>query len=79
MPTALRDDPYRFFFYASDCSEPPHIHVERDDNIAKFWLLPIRLASSGGFPRAEIARMQRMVMEHQFQLKEAWDAYCQHD
>ncbi|MDP2433292.1 MAG: DUF4160 domain-containing protein [Pseudomonadota bacterium] len=79
MPTALRDGPYRFFFYASDCGEPSHIHVERDDNIARFWLSPVRLASSGGFPRAEIARVQRMVMERQFELKEAWNAYCQHD
>jgi hypothetical protein len=79
MPTALRDGPYRFFFYASDCGEPPHIHVERDDNVAKFWLLPVRLVSSGGFPRAEIARVQRMVAERQSELKEAWNAYCQHD
>ncbi len=79
MPTALRDGPYRFFFYASDCGEPPHIQVGRDENIAKFWLLPVRLASSGGFPRAEIARVQRMVSERQFELKEAWNAYCQHD
>jgi hypothetical protein len=79
MPTALRDGPYRFFFYASDCSEPAHIHVERDENIAKFWLSPVRLVSSGGFPRTELARVQRMVSERQFELKEAWNAYCQHD
>ena len=29
--------------------EPPHIHVERDDNIAKFWLDPVRLQRSDGF------------------------------
>jgi hypothetical protein len=79
MPTALRDGPYRFFFYASDCGEPAHIHVERDDNVAKFWLAPVRLASSGGFSRAEIAKVQRMVTERLFELKEAWNAYCQHD
>jgi hypothetical protein len=79
MPTALRDGPYRFFFYTGDCNEPPHVHVERDDRIAKFWLSPVRLASSGGFPRAEIVQVQRKVMERQFELKEAWHAYCQHD
>jgi len=46
MPTVLRVGPYRFFFYAGDREEPPHVHVERDDNIAKFWLDPIRLKSS---------------------------------
>jgi hypothetical protein len=77
MPTVLRDGPYRFFFYASDCGEAPHIHVERESNVAKFWLAPVRLASSGGFARVEIARIQRMVMERRSELKEAWHAYCQ--
>lgn len=39
--------------YAGDRGEPMHIPVERDDKIAKFWLDPIRLQSSGGFNRAE--------------------------
>lgn len=38
MPTVLRTGPYRIFFYAGDRDEPPHVHVERDANIAKFWL-----------------------------------------
>jgi hypothetical protein len=54
MPTILRVGPYRFFFYGGDRDEPEHIHVERDDNVAKFWLIPIRLQSSGGFTRREI-------------------------
>jgi len=43
MPTVLRVGPYRFFFYAGDRDEPPHVHVERNDKVAKFWLDPIRL------------------------------------
>jgi hypothetical protein len=30
MPTVLRSGPYRFYLYAGDRDEPPHIHVERD-------------------------------------------------
>ena len=30
MPTVLREGPYRYYFYASDREEPPHVHVERD-------------------------------------------------
>jgi Domain of unknown function (DUF4160) len=47
MPTVLRIESYRFFFYAGDRDEPPHVHVESDDKIAKFWLDPIRLQSVG--------------------------------
>jgi hypothetical protein len=48
MPTVLRSGPYRFFFYAGDGAEPPHIHVERDDGEAKFWLDPVRLKRNNG-------------------------------
>jgi Domain of unknown function (DUF4160) len=43
MPTVLRIGPYRFFFYSGDFAEPKHVHIERDEYIAKFWLDPIRL------------------------------------
>ncbi|HEY3077953.1 MAG TPA: DUF4160 domain-containing protein [Burkholderiales bacterium] len=75
MPTVLFSGPYRFFFYASDRDEPPHIHIERDDNVAKFWLDPIRLQSSGGFARGEINRIARIVTEHRTDLLEAWNEY----
>ncbi len=75
MPTVLRLGPYRFFFYASDREEPAHIHVERDDNVAKFWLDPVRLQSSGGFPRVEINRIAALVSKHQTDLLEAWREY----
>ena len=51
------------------------MHIERDDSVAKFWLEPIRLQTSGGFSRAEIGRIQRMVETHAEKLKEAWNAY----
>lgn len=75
MPTVLKLGPYRFFFYAGDRNEPPHVHIERDGNIAKFWLKPVRLQSSGGFQRVEIARLSTMVTEYQTELLEAWNAY----
>ena len=75
MPTILRIGPYRFFFYSSDRDEPVHIHIEREDNIAKLWLDPIRLQNSGGFNRSEIFRIVSIINEHQIELLEAWDDY----
>jgi hypothetical protein len=71
----MRSGPYRFFFYAGDRDEPPHVHVERDDRIAKFWLDPIRLQSSGGVLRVELARIERLVNDHRDELMEAWNEY----
>lgn len=75
MPTIKRIGPYRFFFYASDRDEPPHVHIERDDNVAKFWLDPVRLQSSGGFSRVEINRIAELVTNNQRELSERWDEY----
>ncbi|MFH0351062.1 MAG: DUF4160 domain-containing protein [Chromatiales bacterium] len=78
MPTVLRSGPYRFFFYAGDRNEPQHVHVERDDKIAKFWLEPIRLQSSGGFSRIEIARIEKVVNDRRVELVETWNEYFGH-
>ena len=75
MPTILRVGPYRFFFYAGDRDEPPHIHVDRDDKIAKFWLDPVRLQSSGGFGRTEITKIHKMIDPNRSKLMEAWNEY----
>jgi len=75
MPTVLRIGPYRFFFYAGDREEPPHVHVERDDKIAKVWLDPIRLQQSGGFSRREIDRLQKLLRANHAALLEAWNDY----
>ena len=75
MPTVLRVGPYRFFFYAGDRNEPQHIHVECDDRIAKFWLDPVRLQSSGGFSRIEISRIHKVINENHSKLLRAWNEY----
>jgi hypothetical protein len=75
VPTVLRLGPYRFLFYAGDRNEPPHVHVERDDNIAKFWLDPVRLQRSGGFRRMEIQQIQRLVERNREQLLRSWNEY----
>lgn len=75
MPTVLKVGPYRFFFYAGDRDEPLHIHVERNDKIAKFWLDPVRLQSSGGFGRIEIRKIHKIINENRSKLLEAWDEY----
>jgi len=75
MPTVLRLGPYRFFFYAGDRGEPPHVHVEHDDKTAKFWLAPPRLQQSRGFSRKETNRIEDLIEDHQDQLMEDWHEY----
>ncbi|MEK7278666.1 MAG: DUF4160 domain-containing protein [Chloroflexota bacterium] len=73
MPTVLRIGPYRFYFYSHDLiNEPPHVHVDRDDLSAKFWLNPIALASNLGFSARELRKIEKVVREHQTELLERW-------
>ena len=73
MPTIWEHGPYRFFFYSGDRDEPPHVHVERERNKAKFWLDPVRLQSSGRFSRNELNRIQRLIEKNQNMLLEKWN------
>ena len=75
MPTVCRVGPYRLFFYSSDRDEPPHVHVESENKVAKFWLQPVRLQGSGGFSRAEIKRIQKAVTDNKKLLLRGWDGF----
>lgn len=75
MPTVLRIDGYRFFFYSLEGSEPPHIHIERGDETAKYWLNPVSLAQSRGFRSHELNRVRALVIEHRATFLEAWNVY----
>ncbi len=75
MPTIFSNGPYRFFFYAGDRDEPIHVHVERDDSIAKFWIEPIRLQRSSGFRSADLRRIRKIIEEKQDDIVEFWNEY----
>lgn len=78
MPTILRDGPFRFYFYSSDRAEPPHVHVERDDCEAKFWLDPVQLERSTGFAAKDLRQVQRIIEANADQMRGSWDEYFDH-
>ncbi|QZY53528.1 DUF4160 domain-containing protein [Leucobacter tenebrionis] len=63
---------YRFFFYSNEGSEPVHVHVERQNCTAKFWLRPVELAHRRGFSAVELNRLSDIVKLHEAQIEEAW-------
>jgi hypothetical protein len=75
LPTLLRQDGLRFFFYSLEGQEPPHVHVERAEQVAKFWLEPVALASSSGFRSAELKRVRLLVIGHRLTFLKAWHEY----
>ena len=75
MPTVLRIGPFRFFFYSNEGNEPAHIHVQRDNMLAKFWLKPFSLASSIRFSPSELRKLELLVIENRETFLEVWNEY----
>lgn len=75
MPTILKIGPYRFFFYSNEHGEPPHVHVQRERFLAKFWLSPVMLASSRHFASHELRIIQKHIEDNQRVLMEAWNEH----
>ena len=75
MPTVLRFEGFRFFFFSLENDEPRHIHVETGDKVAKFWLDPVRVAENHGFRSHELNRVSLLVIEHRFAFEKAWDEH----
>lgn len=72
MPTILKTKGYRFFFFSLEGNEPPHVHVEHGDKVAKFWLTPVSLASSYGFRSQELSKIRLIVTENSACFLEKW-------
>lgn len=75
MPTVLRIDGYRFFFFSNEGNEPIHIHIESGDGYCKFWIQPVSLAYSKGYHSTELNKIRKLVEENNQHLTEAWNEY----
>jgi hypothetical protein len=75
VPTVLRVDGFRFFFFSNEGTEAPHIHVERSGGHAKFWLNPVTVASARELREAELKRAKLLVIQHRLVFIEKWHEY----
>ncbi len=75
MPTVLRWNGYRFYFFSNEGTEPPHIHVDKGENTAKFWLDTVSLARNMGFPTRDLTTLEEKVREERENFIKAWHEY----
>ena len=75
MPTILVVGPYRFFFVSLDRGEPPHIHIQRENMVAKFWLDPVALERDGDFKPQETNKLLKITQEYRSILLERWNEH----
>ena len=60
MPTILIDG-YKFRFYSSDRYEPSHVHMIRDDKVAKIWLDPVKIEYNQGYRNSILNRLVNLT------------------
>jgi len=75
MPTVLREDGFRFYFYSHEPNEPLHVHVDKADASAKIWLEPVAVARNFGFSAKELGDILKRVRRHQMSFVEAWNEH----
>jgi hypothetical protein len=75
LPTVLRIGAYKFYFYSHEPNEPPHVHIDRDNFSAKFWLSPVLLAKNIGFSPKELRKLEKLMIKHRDKLLEDWHGY----
>jgi hypothetical protein len=75
VPTVHEEEGLRYFFFSDEGNEPPHVHVERDDVMAKFWLNPVGLVRNDGLKPRDIKRATRLITERQREFLEKWHAH----
>jgi hypothetical protein len=78
MPKVFDWNGYRFHFFSNegDPREPVHVHVEKDDADAKFWLLPqVEVAYNRGFKARTLRELQRIAEERRDEIVEAWNEF----
>jgi hypothetical protein len=75
VPTILRIQGFRVYFYSREPNEPPHVHLDNGGASAKVWLDPVVLASNVCYPARDLGVILRLVREHQPKLLEAWHEF----
>lgn len=60
---------------SSETPAIPHVHVQRERRVAKFWLDPITLQRPGGFSAKELNAIAGVVATHHDAFLEEWNAF----
>ena len=74
MPTVLRIDGFRFFFFSNEHT-PEHIHIEKGDMYARIELKSLRVTQSYNLSSKDLKNLVELVKENKKRLQKEWDEY----
>ncbi|RDC65973.1 DUF4160 domain-containing protein [Adhaeribacter pallidiroseus] len=75
MPTILKTYGLRFFFFSNEATDPAHVHVEKNNAYAKYYLSPVEHAFSFAFNANELSQIRNLVQQHQSVFLTKWNEF----
>jgi len=78
MPVVFCEQGFRFFFYSNEGTprEPVHIHVEKDNVEAKFWLFPgVRVAYNDGYDARVLRELLGIIEANRDRIERSWNEF----
>ena len=74
MPTLLRENGYRFFFF-SDEHLPKHVYIEKADKYLKVELEALKIIDNYRMTSKEAREIMQIVEKYKQFFLESWDEY----
>ena len=75
MPTVLIIKGYRFFIFSNEGSELMHIHIEKAECYARFWIDPLFVAANYGFNSKELREISIIIEENENLIRDKWNEH----
>ena len=78
MPVVFRHRGFRFFFYSNEGSprEPMHVHVDKGNCEAKFWIEPaVSVAYNDGFDARTLRQLLDIIVANGNRIERTWHDY----
>jgi hypothetical protein len=79
MPVIFRHRGFKYYFFANEnraTKEPIHIHVEKAEKAAKFWIEnEVVLAEAYNLSTKELAEIEEIVIENQDIIIARWKEF----
>jgi hypothetical protein len=76
MPTVLREEGFRFFFFSDEGNEPCHVHIKKEEARGKIWMEPAyKEEYFYGFTVQEQRKIRKIVQENKQLISRKWYEY----
>lgn len=75
LPTLLRENGFRFFFYSNERDEPAHVHTIGRGGEAKVWLEPVKIAYLYRLSDRDRREILQIIFENVRDFRMKWRAW----